>query len=330
MNSETVTLPLLSIVIPFYNVENYISDCLESVYNHEIPENLYEVICVNDASPDNSREIVLDFQKRHTNLILIEHDVNRKLGRARNTGRSIAKGKYIWNVDSDDMINKNSIQIILKECELFDLDVLIFNFDRKVDQKQSTNNDYPFKHTETFKGIDFLNIYCIGNFSEISPIWTQVYKREFLDKQNIFSPPINMGEDVPFTLKSLLLAERIKSITQSCYVYRINDLSLGGKIEILPVAEKLYEKCFICARLVYDLYRMVPVKELAVRKEFRAVSNYIISIYTKYYIRLSKSEKSNFNTLCRINIFYDFKVIKLLSFKNQIFFLKHVLCGFNN
>ena len=61
----------LSIIIPFYNVEPYIAQCLDSVYNQDIPENEYEVICVNDASPDNSREIVKEYQKVNTNLVLI-------------------------------------------------------------------------------------------------------------------------------------------------------------------------------------------------------------------------------------------------------------------
>ena len=90
----------LSIIIPFYNVEKYIAECLDSVYNQDISEEEYEVICVNDASPDNSRNIVLEYQKKHSNLTLVEHEVNKKLGAARNTGRKIARGKYIWNVDS--------------------------------------------------------------------------------------------------------------------------------------------------------------------------------------------------------------------------------------
>ena len=64
----------LSIIIPFYNVEKYIAECLDSVYNQDIPEEEYEVICVNDASPDNSRDIVLEYQKKHSNLILVEHE----------------------------------------------------------------------------------------------------------------------------------------------------------------------------------------------------------------------------------------------------------------
>ena len=90
------------------------------MYNQDIPEEEYEVICVNDASPDNSREIVKEYQKKHKNLILVEHEVNKKLGAARNTGRSVAKGKYIWNVDSDDMIAPNCLKKMLHRSLLYE------------------------------------------------------------------------------------------------------------------------------------------------------------------------------------------------------------------
>ena len=121
--------PRLSIVIPFYNVEKHIAECLDSVYNQDIPEDEYEVICVNDASPDHSRDIVLEYRKKHSNLILIEHEVNKKLGAARNTGRRVARGKYLWNVDSDDMIAPNCMKEMLETCEENDLDLLLFCFD---------------------------------------------------------------------------------------------------------------------------------------------------------------------------------------------------------
>ena len=106
----------LSIIIPFYNVEQYIAECLDSVYQQNIPEEEYEVICVNDASHDHSREIVLEYQKLHSNLVLVEHEFNRKLGAARNTGRAVAKGNYIWNVDSDDKIELNCLGKLLRIC----------------------------------------------------------------------------------------------------------------------------------------------------------------------------------------------------------------------
>ena len=107
----------LSIIIPFYNVEQFISECLDSVFDQDIPLSEYEVICVNDGSQDGSRAIVTNYMKRYANLHLIEHEINKKLGTARNTGRSVATGNYIWNVDSDDRIVPNCLGKILNICE---------------------------------------------------------------------------------------------------------------------------------------------------------------------------------------------------------------------
>ena len=94
----------LSFILPFYGVENYIGSCLDSIYRQDIPEDQYEVICINDCSPDNSEQIVMQYAKKHTNLKLIKHEVNKKLGAARNTGLKAALGKYVWFIDTDEFL----------------------------------------------------------------------------------------------------------------------------------------------------------------------------------------------------------------------------------
>ena len=96
----------LSIIIPFYNVEQYIALCLDSVYHQDIPEEEYEVICVDDCSPDSSIAIVEEYAKKHTNLVVVRNQYNRKLGGARNAGMEVATGRYVWFVDSDDFVEK--------------------------------------------------------------------------------------------------------------------------------------------------------------------------------------------------------------------------------
>ena len=74
----------MSFILPFYGVERYIGECLESIYQQDIPEDQYEVICVNDCTADNSEQIVLQYAEQHPNLKLIRHEVNKKLGAAGN------------------------------------------------------------------------------------------------------------------------------------------------------------------------------------------------------------------------------------------------------
>jgi len=315
----------ISIIIPFYNVEKYIAECLDSVYNQDISEDEYEVICVNDASPDKSRDIVIEYQKAHSNLILIEHESNKKLGPARNTGRSIAKGKYIWNVDSDDKIQPNVLSRIINVCESNTLDVLIFNFDHLSNNNQILNAAYPFVNSEVLNGIDFIKKYCIGNFGEISPIWTQVYKREFLNDNNIFSPPINMGEDVPFTLKSLLLASRIKSITDSCYIYRVNELSLTGANKISPIAQKVYENCFICSKYMYEVILYIPKSEKVIYNAYIEIVKHILLQFPTTIVKLSTSESTKLKSIIRKNIFNNYWIFKFVNYRFKYFYLNYLI-----
>lgn len=316
---------LISIVIPIYNVENYISQCLDSVYNQNIPEQDYEVICIDDHSPDNSNEIVREYQKTHTNLILIEHESNKKLGPARNSGRSIARGKYIWNIDSDDYIKPNVLKDLTRLCEKNDLDILMFNFDHLGNSTEKLNQKFPFLNSSVLTGINFINKYCLNNFGEISPIWTQLYRKDFLNENQIYSPPINMGEDVPFTLKALLMAKRIMSITKSCYVYRMNQNSLGNIIEIKPNAIKVYEKCFACTRSIYEINKFIPKEEIEIKKSYLEVCKYIISLYPSYVRNFDKKELQKFRKICRTQFWQDIKILRLLGRKKRFSFLSTVI-----
>ena len=119
----------LSFIVPVYNVEPYIEECIRSLYNQDIPQEVYEVICVDDCSPDGSRAIVERLQKEYPTLKLLIHTENKRQGGARNTGMKVAQGRYIWFVDSDDYIKPNCLKSLLEQAEKEDLDILDFDFD---------------------------------------------------------------------------------------------------------------------------------------------------------------------------------------------------------
>ena len=84
-----------SIIIPVYNGEQYIKNCLDSIYRQGLGDDDFEVICVNDCSTDNTAQVISEYGKFHQNLRLINHETNRRQGGARNTGVKVAEGKYI-------------------------------------------------------------------------------------------------------------------------------------------------------------------------------------------------------------------------------------------
>ena len=118
---------MLSYILPVYGAEFFIAKCLDSIYSQGIPESEFEVICVDDCSPDNSRGIIKAYQIKHPNLILVEHDINKKAGGARNTGLYKARGKYVWFIDPDDYIPEGAAITIINNCTANNLDVLCFN-----------------------------------------------------------------------------------------------------------------------------------------------------------------------------------------------------------
>ncbi len=317
----------LSIIIPFYNVENFISECLDSVYDQDIPLSDYEVICVNDGSPDNSRDIVLDYMNRFPNLHLIEHKQNKKLGAARNTGRSIAKGKYIWNVDSDDKIAPNCLAEMLEICESNDLDVLEF---RPVsfcgEELQELPSVPPTQGP--LSGLDYMEQLSTYELSQMSSVWRKMIRRSFLDENGIFSPEINMGEDVPFSFKAIVSAQRFMCISKMCYLYRSNPDALTGK-NWQPSALSLYEKCFLNARLIYDVAVTVPKEYTKVSYSFNKAAAYTLNRYTSFYGIMPQPEQQRFRHICRKAFFNNGFVFRLFSKKQLLSYLMWLL-GLNN
>lgn len=102
---------LLSIIIPVYNLENYIGRCLESCIDQSCVETMYEIICVDDGSKDNSAQIIKKYSE-HNNRIKYIHKENGGVSSARNLGLTKASGEYVWFVDGDDWIRKDSIRAI--------------------------------------------------------------------------------------------------------------------------------------------------------------------------------------------------------------------------
>ncbi len=106
--------PILSIIVPVYNVEKYIEECLDSLTNQDASIDSYEIICIDDGSPDNCGSILDEYAKHNSNMTVI-HQKNTGQAGARNAGLKMASGRYIWFVDSDDFVPKYAVKLILKE-----------------------------------------------------------------------------------------------------------------------------------------------------------------------------------------------------------------------
>ena len=113
--------PKVSVIIPVYNVEKYLKHCLDSVCNQTFKD--IEIIIINDCSPDNSLQIIKEYQQKDDRIVLVDLKQNGGLANARNTGIKNSKCKYITFVDSDDWVSKDYIEVLYNGIEKFNCDL---------------------------------------------------------------------------------------------------------------------------------------------------------------------------------------------------------------
>lgn len=217
----------LSFIVPFYNVEPYIEECIRSLYAQDIPWDEYEVICVDDCSPDGSRAIVERLQKEYPTLKLLTTPENLRQGGARNLALDVAKGKYIWFIDSDDYIQANCLSALLKQAEEEDLDILDFDFTAEAaqhyrknevsfDMGPCTGTDYVFDQRYG------------GRWSwRCSCVWGGLMTRTLIGDLR-FREKVQF-EDNDFALLLYARAKRVHHIPAKPYYYRVVDNSTVHK-----------------------------------------------------------------------------------------------------
>lgn len=205
----------LSIIVPIYNVAPYLRKCVDSLLAQDISD--FEIILVDDGSPDECPQICDEYAAMHNNIHVI-HQENAGLSAARNAGIAVAQGEYIWFVDSDDYVEPNVLGVIVEQILRDNLDVLRFRYQNVresgevfVPYKDMTNyNDYSSAPTD---GLAFLNE-RMGN---------QCYAVQFLIRreialQEVFTQGIYF-EDTDWTPRMLLRTKRVASTDLVVYNY---------------------------------------------------------------------------------------------------------------
>ena len=215
-----LNIKALSVIIPVYNVENYLRECLDSVINQTLKD--IEIICVDDGSTDNSLEILKEYAAKDKRITLLTQ-TNQKQGAARNNALNIAKGEYVMFVDSDDYVDLSACEKLYSRCRELDLDMLSYggtNFDN--DTRESLPSPYyEFKYLPADWDEEVFNYKdCISFLTKMAvTTWLTIYKRSFLKKNNIFFPEKLYFEDNVFFIKAVTQADRI-SIDRASYYHR--------------------------------------------------------------------------------------------------------------
>ncbi|WP_340121879.1 glycosyltransferase family 2 protein [Methylobacter svalbardensis] len=232
----------LSIIIPVYNTEKYVSRCLNSCLNQTADQENYEIIVINDGSTDNSLDIVRDFEQKNKNVTVISQK-NQKQGTARNNGVKLAKGKYIWFIDSDDWIEPNAISEIVKYLYIHNLDILRFDgADRRTyNDTAQIRSCHHIPHQIYYQHEVLLE----NKFSVCVPF--HVYKKDFLLDNEIYFLENIFYEDNEFMLKIFEKSSSFSYLNKCFYNVLIREdsttrsVDYSRKLDYIRVIESYIE-----------------------------------------------------------------------------------------
>lgn len=216
----------VSVILPVYNVDQYLRECLDSVVNQTL--NDIEIICINDGSTDNSLDILNEYADKDSRFIVLSQE-NQGQGVARNKGVELAKGKYIQFVDPDDWIEPNMLETLYNFAEEHNSQVVKFNYSEYNDYsgKYKQNNFVKVIKDEYNYDLNKFPYYtwrhlkkgCLSNLD--LHVWAHFYQTEFIKINKIQFAPSKHGEDHLFADGAIVLANKIDYLNKYLYFYRI-------------------------------------------------------------------------------------------------------------
>lgn len=233
-NRETTEdMPLVSLIVPVFNVENYLHKCVESLRKQTFSR--IEIILVDDGSTDQSGELC-DRYSMHDTRIRVVHKMNEGLGYARNTGIALARGKYVWFVDSDDYLASNAIEILWKTAIETDAEiclggVYIVTEGEVVSEHKPKYGDRCFEGDEITETVlkDMLGTEprCETDYLVRMSAWQGLYKLEWINKYRIAFPSEReyISEDIIFHIHALPLCNKLVYVNKPLYYHRSDNVS---------------------------------------------------------------------------------------------------------
>lgn len=213
-------MPNVSIIIPVYNVEHYLREALDSVVNQTLSD--IEIICIDDCSTDGSYKILQEYAANDNRFILLCNDENRGIGFTRNVGMKRATGEYMMFLDPDDwfeldaceraynQISKNNDDVVFFNSQTCDEDGNLISVDKKLKPYKKYLDGRSFSLKKIKKNFIKGKIAC----------WSRIYNTEFMRKHDIYFPEVRRSEDVEFSIKIYLEAEKVSVANFTLLNYR--------------------------------------------------------------------------------------------------------------
>ena len=249
-SAEMVAKKLVSIIVPVYNAEKHLDECVKSIIS-QTHKNI-EVLLIDDGSSDNSAGMCDNYAATDERVKAI-HKKNGGVSSARNSGLDIARGDYVFFLDSDDFLDKECLAQLLEDSVANDSDLVFCSYTAKTNEVVSISDEniprivHPQLRDKIF--FDFVARFCYSKHYIRSAVWGILYKKSLVEKIR-FNRCITIGEDLVFLLHALFRSEVITSISRPLYFYRINNLSatrtykknyLKSQLHLYPELSTLFE-----------------------------------------------------------------------------------------
>ena len=331
---------LISIIVPIYNAEKYLVECLESVVNQTYKN--FELILVNDGSTDSSKEICEKYAQEYGNIIFINKD-NTGVSDSRNIGLAKANGDYIIFLDSDDYLDKTTLDLCVNEISLFEYDLLTFGYIRfddsnKLNKKFTIKTKKDLYNQEEIRNMLIPNMLSQSNKKKSYNInFSRMFmiRKDYIDSLDwkFLSEKKYESEDVCSMLSLLYNAKNIKIMRKNLYYYRCNPMSitnnykdnfalrLNNMLEYLATFDIKNNSNYIsCFYYLYFSYIIVAIKNISKSTiKYHEKIKKISELHSNKSIldNIRKYNKNN-NTILR-KIFF-------ILFENKFFRSVYIIC----
>lgn len=294
-----------SIIVPVYNVELYLRECLDSVLNQTFAD--WEAICVNDGSTDGSASILDEYASKDERIVVVAQS-NAGTAAARNMGMRAAKGDYIFFLDSDDWLESNALQSIADQLD--GGDVLCFSGRRFVEESNDYRPADQLPEKQYVSGMGYYNDNALlpRDFAFVCVV-LRVYKRSFINKHKLYFDDDVSYEDNLWVPIVLYYAESVKAISDALYVYRVragskmSEVSLARKKDLLKVANRL--AAFF-----------IPKQGFEKNVVYRAITHH----YQSVFAYASKEEKKEIRRLCD---WHSYRVVSRTKLRHRVNYWKN-------
>lgn len=297
----------ISVVVPVYNVENYLNECLESILQQTYHE--LEVILVDDGSTDRSGELCEEWKKKDKRIQVI-HQNNQGLSEARNRGLEHITGRYVAFVDSDDILHPKMYEHLTEALQAEQADVAICKEALFWGDKLQFKCGDRYEIQAVEDKLQLLTHMTDDWITTIDVVWNKLYKKELLE--GICFPKGKLSEDVYFQIDVLLRANKAVWLDEKLYGYRQRTGSImhqDGKIytacaeALIYQKNRIYEQNIVQLKPIFDSYLLRKIAHMRLETSHQKLRESAKELKSKYHYLYHEIDKGSFSAKDRINTY---------------------------